>query len=90
MIYRKEEEQKLSELKRQRDESINSAGNDSIKKIKAEANGEFAGDRLHNSVSNGVRAPQNNNRPPLEPLTDVLIPQSRYYPSFFLLILIIF
>jgi len=75
---KKEEEQKLSELKRQRDESINSAGNDSIKKIKAEANGEFAGDsRLHNSVSNGVRAPQNNNRPPLEPLTDVLIPQSR-------------
>jgi hypothetical protein len=82
--FRKEEEQKLSELKRQRDESINSAGNDSIKKIKAEANGEFAGDsRLHNSVSNGVRAPQNNNRPPLEPLTDVLIPQSRFLSSFF-------
>ncbi|CBY15962.1 unnamed protein product, partial [Oikopleura dioica] len=59
-------------------EETKNAGNDSIKKIKAEANGEFAGDsRLHNSVSNGVRAPQNNNRPPLEPLTDVLIPQSR-------------
>jgi hypothetical protein len=78
--FRKEEEQKLSELKRQRDESINSAGNDSIKKIKAEANGDS---RLHNSVSNGVRAPQNNNRPPLEPLTDVLIPQSRFLSSFF-------